>query len=280
MTSFQYTTRTSSETVEYLLREKWQGGKKTVHQMRMAKSVTDASGEPVDWKTPLAEGTLLNFGFPDAHSSYKPADFSTLRTVWEDDHLLAVHKPAGIAVHPENTQATGTLMNEVIGYIQSNGGSYAEHVHRLDLHTAGILLIAKHPLAKTMLDRMLEQNRIGRYYTAELEGHLKKPRGTINMPIGKDRYHATRRRVSPGGQAAVTHFKVLERLADSTLVEAQLETGRTHQIRVHFSHLGHPVVGDQLYGSGMLTRGAYKLTASKITFEHPITEEVLVLETI
>lgn len=279
MTSFHYTTNKPGETVEQLLREQWQGGKKTVHQMRMDKSVTYADGQPVEWKEPLPEGTRLIFGFSDAHSSYKPEPFDSLNVIWEDEHLLAVHKPAGVAVHPEYAPGTGTLMNEVMGYIDAKGGSYAEHIHRLDQHTAGLLLIAKHPIAKTMLDRMLEQNRIDRFYTAELEGQLRKPRGTINMPIGKDRYHATRRRVSPSGQSAVTHFKVLERRPDSTLVEAQLETGRTHQIRVHFAHLGHPVIGDQLYGSETIARGPYKLTASKIAFEHPITMESIVLET-
>ncbi|WP_153733639.1 RluA family pseudouridine synthase [Sporosarcina obsidiansis] len=279
MTSFQYTTTKPGETVEQLLREQWQGGKKTVHQMRMDKSVTDTNGQPIEWKEPLPQGTPLTFSFSDAHSSYKPEAFDSLRIVWEDEHLLAVHKPAGMAVHPEQAPGTGTLMNEVMGYIESQGGSYAEHIHRLDQHTAGILLIAKHPIAKTMLDRMLEQNKIDRFYTAEVEGQLRKPRGTINMPIGKDRYHATRRRVSPSGQAATTHFRVIERRANSTVVEAQLETGRTHQIRVHFAHLGHPVIGDQLYGSETIARGPYKLTATKIAFQHPITLEQIMIET-
>ena len=279
MTRFHYTTQQPGETVEKLLREQWQGGKKSVHQMRMDKSVTDSEGQPVEWKEPLPEGTELIFGFTDARSSYKPEPFDSLNILWEDEHVLAVFKPAGVSVHPEHLPGTGTLMNEVMGYIESTGGSYAEHIHRLDQHTSGVLLIAKNPLAKTMFDRMLEQNQIERYYTAELEGQLRKPRGTINMPIGKDRYHATRRRVSPSGQSAVTHFKVLERKPDTTLVEAQLETGRTHQIRVHFSHMGHPVVGDQLYGSETIARGPYKLIASKVVFTHPITTEMIAVET-
>ncbi|PIC85293.1 RNA pseudouridine synthase [Sporosarcina sp. P20a] len=279
MTSFHYTTEQTGETIEKLLREKWQGGKKSVHQMRMDKSVTDTEGQPVEWKEPLPEGTELIFGFTDAQSSYKPEPSDSLRVLWEDEHILAVFKPAGVSVHPEHLPGTGTLMNEVMGYIEAKGGTYAEHIHRLDQHTAGVLLIAKHPLAKTMFDRMLEQNQIERYYTAELEGQLRKPRGSINMPIGKDRYHATKRRVSPSGQSAITHFKVLERKPDTTLVEAQLETGRTHQIRVHFSHLGHPVVGDQLYGSETMSRGPYKLVATKVAFTHPITSEMIVVET-
>lgn len=279
LTEFRYSTETPDQTVEQILREDWQAGKKTVHLLRMGKDVlTVEDGQPVEWKEPLAEGTDLLFRFPDAVSSYVPESPDSLRIIMEDDHFLAVFKPAGIAVHPDSAEGTGTLMNQVMGHVQATGGSYAEHVHRLDKQTAGILLIAKHPIAKTLSDRMLEQNRIDRFYSAEVEGQLRKPRGTINMPIGKDRTHGSRRRVSPSGQSAVTHFRVMERLAGSTLVEAQLETGRTHQIRVHFAHLGHPIVGDELYGSKSRTNGSYKLTASKISFEHPFTKEQIVLE--
>lgn len=279
MTEFHYTLITPGQTVEHLLREDWQAGKKTVHLLRMGKDVLAAEdGQPVEWNEPLAEGTELLFRFPEAVSSYLPESSDPLQIIMEDDHFLAVYKPAGIAVHPDSPESTGTLMNQVMGHVQEQGGQYAEHVHRLDRQTAGILLIAKHPIAKTLFDRMLEQNLIGRFYTAEVEGQLRKPRGTINMPIGKDRTHGSRRRVSPSGQSAVTHFRVVKRLADSTLVEAQLETGRTHQIRVHFAHLGHPIVGDELYGSKSRTNGSYKLTASKILFEHPFTKEQIVLE--
>lgn len=274
MTLFHYQTQQNNVTVEQLLKEQWQGGKKTVHLMRMAKSVLDSNGEPVeDWRAPLASGTALVFTFPDATSTYQPDDQGELTVLFEDEHLLAVVKPAGIATHPDGPQDNGTLMNRVMAYIQTNGGDYAEHIHRLDKGTSGVVLIAKHPIAKSLFDRMIEQNNISRKYVAEVDGYLKRPRGTIKLPIGRDRHHPAKRLVSMSGQAAVTHFKVIERKEDTTLVEAQLETGRTHQIRVHFAHLGHPVTGDTLYNGNVTKDGHYRLTATTLAFIHPFTEE-------
>lgn len=277
MTAFHYTIREDGQTVEHLLREQWQAGKKTVHLMRMAKSVTDINGEPIVWKMPLDAGTELTISFPDAQSTYAADEQEDLTIVFEDDHLLAVFKPAGVATHPDKPGQLGTLMNRVMAYIQTNGGTYAEHVHRLDKGTAGILLIAKHPIAKALLDRMFEQNLITRKYIAETDGLLKRPKGSIKLPIGKDRHNSAKRRVSLDGQSAVTHFRVIDRTLDSTLVEAELETGRTHQIRVHLAHIGHPVKGDILYDGSSTDDGQYRLTASELSFKHPITEEQMTI---
>ncbi len=277
MTSFHYQLTEDGVTIEHLLREKWQAGKKTVHLMRMAKSVTTMDGEPVDWRTVLPLGTELVFSIPEAFSTYSPEN-GDLEVLYEDEHMIAVKKQAGIATHPDAPGQGGTLMNYVMHYIQVNGGTYAEHIHRLDKGTAGVLLIAKHPIAKTMLDRMLERHEIRRTYKAEVEGLLKRPKGSINLPIGKDRHHAAKRRVSLSGQSAVTHFSVIERNADSTIVEADLETGRTHQIRVHFAHLGHPIVGDTLYGGQETTDGKFHLTAIKLSFTHPFTGKSIMIQ--
>lgn len=277
LTSFHYKIAEDDVTVESLLREVWQAGKKTVHLMRMAKSVTTMDGEPIDWRTPLPKGTELTFSVPEARSSYFPEE-GELEIRYEDEHLLAVYKEAGIATHPEAPGQGGTLMNKVMMHIEKNGGTYAEHIHRLDKGTAGVLLIAKHPVAKAMLDRMLERHEIRRTYKAEVEGILKRPKGTINLPLGKDRHHAAKRRVSLSGQSAITHFTVIERKTDSTIVEAELETGRTHQIRIHFAHLGHPIVGDTLYGGDETADGEYHLTAINLTFSHPFTHETIIVE--
>lgn len=274
---FTYETTAADETVERLLQETWKAGKKTVHLMRMAKSVTDAAGQPVNWKESLPSGTRLLFQIPEAVSSYVPAPYNDLEVLFEDEHLLAAVKPAGVATHPNSPDGKGTFMNEVMGYIAHHGGAYAEHVHRLDDGTRGVLLIAKHPIAKTILDRQIAQHEIKRFYTAQVEGIMKRPSGTIHLPIGRDRHHPTRRRVSMSGQSAITHYKVLRRLADSTMVEVQLETGRTHQIRVHLAHLGHPILGDVLYGSTS-SQTHYALIASKVEFQHPITGEQTIIE--
>lgn len=277
MTSFHYQIIDDGITVEQLLREEWQAGKKTVHLMRMAKSVTDMAGNPIDWKTPLSAGTKIQLAVPDARSNYLPNEQAPLKVLFEDEHIIAVWKPAGLATHPSNETESDTLMNIVFAHIVKNGGHYAEHIHRLDKGTAGVLLVAKHPIAKTIFDRMIENNEITRTYEAELDGTLKRPRGTINRPIGKDRHHSARRRVSPTGQQAITHFKVLERKAQTTIVEAKLETGRTHQIRVHFAHLGHPVTGDTLYDGSETEDGNFRLTATALSFVHPFAKKQITI---
>lgn len=277
MTSFQYTIPTDGLTIEHILREQWKAGKKTVHFMRMAKSVTDTDGEPVEWKFPQKAGTVLTFTVPDARSTYSPEE-NDLQILFEDEHILVVSKPAGIPTHPNSPNQTGTLMNYVMAYVNKNGGEYAEHIHRLDIGTAGAILIAKHPIAKTLFDRMIEQNEIVRKYQAETDGLLKRPRGTINLPIGKDRHNPAKRLVSISGQSAVTHFRVIERKTDTTIVEAELETGRTHQIRVHLAHLGHPVVGDTLYDGSRTKDGQFRLTATALSFTHPLTGQQLNIE--
>lgn len=279
MTLFHYKTSEDNMTVEHLLKDKWLGGKKTVHLMRMGKSVLDATGEPVDdWREPLVSGTELVFTFPDATSTYIPDDEVDVTVLFEDEHILAAVKPAGISTHPDGPRETGTLMNAVMAYIKSNGGDYAEHVHRLDKGTSGIVLIAKHPIAKALFDRMIENNDISRKYIAEVDGYLKRPKGSIRLPIGRDRHHPAKRLVSTTGQSAVTNFRLIERKEDTSIVEAELETGRTHQIRVHLSHLGHPVKGDTLYDGSETEDGNYHLTAIAVSFIHPFTEQQTLVE--
>lgn len=278
MTTFNYQVIEDGVTIEELLREDWKTGRKTVHLMRMAKSVTDLTGTPIDWKAPLQAGTTIQFTVPEARSNYVPNEDESLTVLFEDEHILGVWKPAGLATHPTKETESDTLMNIVFAYVSKNGGTYAEHIHRLDKGTAGVLLIAKHPIAKAIFDRMIEQNELTRVYEAELDGNLRRPRGTINRPIGKDRHHPTRRRVSPTGQQAITHFKVLERRPSTTKVEAKLETGRTHQIRVHFAHLGHPVTGDTLYEGSETEDGAFRLTATALSFIHPFTKQTVSIQ--
>lgn len=278
MTSFHHHIAEDGTTIEQLLREQWQAGKKTVHLMRMEKSVTDIHGEPLEWKSPLKAGTELIFTVPGARSTYVPSSTTELEILFEDAHILAVVKPAGIATHPDGPEQDGTFMNDVMAYIEKNGGDYAEHIHRLDKGTAGVLLVAKHPIAKALFDRMIEQNEMTRTYHAEVDGTFKRPKGTIRLPIGRDRHHPQRRRVSPTGQAAVTHFRVIERKPNTTVIEAELETGRTHQIRVHLAHLGHPVTGDTLYEGSKTADGHFRLTATAVSFLHPFTKKQITIE--
>ncbi|MGE7953039.1 RluA family pseudouridine synthase [Lysinibacillus xylanilyticus] len=275
---FHYEINTNNLTVEDLLRNHWRLGKKLVHELRMAKAITTVDGEPIQWKDPLQAGTIIKFTFPIPPSNYQPTPVCAIDVVYEDDHCLIVSKPKGMSTHPNDERDTHTCMNHVIAHIKEQGGTYAEHVHRLDRGTQGLLLVAKHPLAKSIFDRMIEEKSIIRTYAAEVQGNLRSSTGTIAESIGKDRHHATRRVVSNTGQHAVTHYEVVARYKNSCVVHLILETGRTHQIRVHLAHIGHPIIGDTMYGARETASGDYELHAIQLEFEHPFLNKQIVVK--
>ncbi|WP_332648489.1 RluA family pseudouridine synthase [Lysinibacillus sp. 54212] len=275
---FQYEIVQEGITVEELLRESWRLGKKIVHELRMAKAVTLLDGTPVNWKDSLPAGTKLQFTFAIPSSSYTPTAKCSVEIRYEDEHCLIVSKPKGMSTHPNEAGDRDTCMNHVMAHIQEKGGQYAEHVHRLDQGTKGLLLVAKHPIAKSIFDRMIEEKSIIRTYAAEVQGNIRQESGVINAPIGKDRHHNTRRVVSASGQHAVTHFEVVKRFKGTCLVHLVLETGRTHQIRVHMAHLGHPIVGDTLYNARQTPSGDYELHAIQLAFTHPFLNKQIVVK--
>ncbi|WP_181350795.1 RluA family pseudouridine synthase [Thalassobacillus sp. CUG 92003] len=262
-------------TIEYILKTFWKTPRKLLHQIRMTKGVK-LNGEVKPWHTVLSEGDRLHVHlFPPEPLGIEP-QFIELDILYEDDHALVVNKPAGMRVHPTSEEQTDTLDHAVAFHFQTSGvEAKVRHVHRLDQDTTGAVLYAKHALAGAILGRLLEKKKIARTYVALVEGKVKQKSGLIRQPIGKDRHHATRRRVSSTGTMAVTHFQVLDYDPDHdlTLMHVQLETGKTHQIRVHMNHLGHPLLGDTLYGGDRDTTGHHALHAAKLTFLHPISYE-------
>lgn len=171
-----------------------------------------------------------------------------LDVVFEDDTLIVINKPAGLVVHPGSGNWTGTLLNALLHHAPTLAGvPRAGIVHRLDKETSGLLVVAKTLEAQTDLVRQLQARTVKRHYHALVHGAIGRA-GMVTAPIGRHPQHRTRMAVVPGGRPAVTRYAVCERLGRCTLVECQLETGRTHQIRVHMAHMGHPLVGDPVYG--------------------------------
>lgn len=207
--------------------------------------------------------------FPPERPEFE-AEWQDLNILYEDDFALIVNKPAGMEVHPNAKGQRGTLANAVAAYYDVTGQACRiRHIHRLDKDTTGPVLYAKNELAHIMFDQMMREKRIERIYVALAEGVFHEKHGRINAPIGKDRHHSQRRRVSETGEKAVTHYQVIEQFADHAYVRLRLETGRTHQIRVHLSHLGHPIAGDSLYGGANDLMQRQALHGEKLLWTHP-----------
>jgi 23S rRNA pseudouridine1911/1915/1917 synthase len=228
---------------------------------------------------------------PAQESEPLHAEAITLRIVYEDRALLVVDKPAGMVVHPAPGHSSGTLVNAVLAHcpeLAESGDERPGIVHRLDRDTSGLILIAKNPRVQRALQRQFKERQVSKAYLALLEGHLHPDWGRIEAPIGRDPNHRQRMTVLPGGREAVTEYHVLERFAhpigpaagDYTLVDAEPRTGRTHQIRVHFGSIGHPVVGDRLYGrhKSRLPVARQFLHARRLEFRHPLTGQRMELE--
>ncbi|WP_404448880.1 RluA family pseudouridine synthase [Sutcliffiella horikoshii] len=244
-----------------------------LHELRMSKQVL-VNDEVPNWTKPLQEGDQISVPILPEEISPSATNMD-IEIIYETEHLLVVNKEAGMDTHPTSDQDFRSLSNGVAHYFKNNGiSSKVRHVHRLDQDTSGAILFAKHAISGAILDRMLEERKVKRTYLALVEGEMSKPKGTVDKPIGKDRHHASKRRVSPNGQKAITHFNVVKTFPNEqlTLVELTLDTGRTHQIRVHMSSLGHPIYGDKLYGS-KYKHHRYSLHAWRLTVPHPFKEE-------
>lgn len=263
------------KTLAELFRNEWESPKKLTHQFRMEKKVL-LNGSEADWNVPLQPGSTLKLQLFEEELIQFPPSHVDVPVLFEDEHCLIVNKPPFMATHPNDPKSdTNTLVNAVMYHMKLKGERQnIRQVHRLDRDTSGAVLFGKHALAGAILDRKLEKREIKRTYIAIVQGLLNQNTGIIDKPIGRDRHHPTRRRVSPTGQPAVTRFEVIKQdpKENITYVKCWLDTGRTHQIRVHFSSIGHPLLGDELYG-GKKTICRQALHAAKLSLIHPFTLE-------
>lgn len=229
----------------------------------------------------LAEGQIITVEVAGEAPFLLEPENLDVDVPYEDEWLLVADKPAGMAVHPSPGHSSGTLVHGLLGHGLAGGEGFRPGVvHRLDKDTSGLLVVAKSAEVHRRLVAMMRERAVDRRYIALVHGNFASDSGTIEAPIGRD--PVRRKAMTIGGSAARearTHFKVLERLGDVTLVEVRLETGRTHQIRVHFLAIGHPVVGDPTYGRrDAFGLGRQFLHSARLTFVHPMTEAKIEVE--
>ena len=213
---------------------------------------------------------------PPSPISLAPEDIP-LKVIYEDKDLIVIDKPAGLLVHPAAGQYTGTLVNAILARCpdlgEINGSIRPGIVHRLDKNTSGLMMVAKNEAAQRSLSRQIKQRSIKKVYLALVLGHLSPERGAIDAPIGRHPGDRKRMAVVSGGREARTGYKVLKYFDDYTLVEAMPETGRTHQIRVHFAAIGHSILGDHIYGKRSPLLGRQFLHAHRLGFKLPSSGE-------
>lgn len=231
-------------------------------------------------KYAVKEGDVISYEVPEPEVVEYVAEDLPLEIVYQDEDVAVVNKPQGIVVHPSAGHTSGTLVNALMYHIKDlsgiNGVLRPGIVHRIDKDTSGLLMIAKNDQAHLALADELKDKKSLRKYWAIVHGNLPNDRGVIEAPIGRSEKDRKKQAVTAKGKPALTRFQVLERFGDYTLVELHLETGRTHQIRVHMAYIGHPVAGDEVYGPRKTLKGHGQfLHARTLGFTHPRTGEVL-----
>lgn len=233
----------------------------------------------------VQNGDIIEIHIPEAKQLDLKAQEIPIEVAYEDSDIIVVNKPKGLVVHPANGNWDGTLVNAIMAICKDSlsgiGGEVRPGiVHRLDKDTSGLLIIAKNDKAHINMSNEIKNREVKKVYIALVRGIVAENEATINMPIGRSNKDRKKMAVVKNGKEAITHFKVIKRFDKYTLLEVKIDTGRTHQIRVHLSEIGYPVVGDEIYSNGKNEFGVHGqlLHAKSLDFKHPITGKDMHLE--
>ena len=245
--------------------------------------LVNSKQQKVSYKVKM--GDIITIEQPTPKEIELKAENIPIDIIYEDDNIIVVNKPKGMVVHPANGNPNGTLVNAIMAICKDSlsgiGGEIRPGiVHRLDKDTSGLLIIAKNDEAHVDMSEQIKNHEVKKTYIALVRGVIKENEATIDMPIGRSQSDRKKMAVNKNGKNAVTHIKVLKRYEKYTLLEINIETGRTHQIRVHLSHIGYPIVGDYTYSNGKNEFGVIGqcLHAKRLEFKHPITQKEMKLE--
>ena len=245
--------------------------------------LVNGSKKKISYK--VQKGDVIELNVPEAKEIKLKAQEIPLDIVYEDSDIIVVNKPKGMVVHPANGNPDGTLVNAIMakckGSLSGIGGEIRPGiVHRLDKDTSGLLIVAKNDKAHINMSNQIKNREVRKIYIALVKGNIGEDEATINMPIGRSTKDRKKMAVRKDGKEAITHFRVLRRYGNYTLLEIKIDTGRTHQIRVHLAEIGHPVVGDRVYSNGKNEFGVegQMLHAKSLDFKHPVTHKHIHLE--
>ena len=276
----KYIVTKNNETINQILKSKLHISSRLLYKL-INKKVIYLNNQICDTRNIANKGDLLSvdLSYDEDNSNVVPTKMN-LNIVFEDDAILVLNKPAGISTHPSMLHFEDSLSNGVKYYFDSIGlHKKIRPVNRLDLHTSGLIIFAKNEYIQECLIKQMENNSFKKEYHAIVVGHLENKKGTIDKPIARKENSIIERCIDENGKRAVTHYEVIKEFDNSSLVKCTLETGRTHQIRVHFASIGHPLLGDSLYGEKSDLIDGQALSCTKLSFIHPVSDKKIVFET-
>ena len=271
-----YEIKNNTQTINSTLQNELKISSRLLYKLIKLNKI-ELNHKPCDTRKTGTFGDMItiNFDYEEDNSNIIPTKMN-LNIIFEDDWLLVVNKPAGIAIHPSVLHYSNSLCNGIKFYFDKIGlKKKIRPVNRLDLNTSGLVVFAKCEYIQECLINQMKNNQFKKEYLAVCNGFFDKKSGTINLPIARKENSIIERCIDKNGQTAITDYKVLAEYADFSTVECHLQTGRTHQIRVHMSAIGHPLLGDTLYGNSSNLINRHALHSCKISFVHPITKQVM-----